>query len=276
MGRLSKRLEQATTAKPFADIFSIEESFHILEPQPYLTSHVFTTEKNLKLKLHVVLHDKISIRSKRTITCIMLACVAGIKRGGKWKGKKKEGGWGEEGGRLLSEHPSVKKYWLANPALPRTLKIATEMRMFYRKLWLCLLLRIPVKIRTRIGHGSAFGWHYAKVVMTTGYGKSVIYKMFVCAKDFEMDGHGVILVISALTCIIQDQLQEMESMGYPAVDCCKLPAAEIRWCDILKAFYVWLMGNSSQKSDFWFQSFKKCDKHSRTVDPQFCGLTVVL
>ena len=59
------------TAKPFADICSIEESFHILETRPYLTGHVITTEKTLKLKRHIVLDNKISINSNRTIICIM-------------------------------------------------------------------------------------------------------------------------------------------------------------------------------------------------------------
>ena len=36
---------KAPTAKPFADICSIEKSFHILESRPYLTNHVITAEK---------------------------------------------------------------------------------------------------------------------------------------------------------------------------------------------------------------------------------------
>ena len=62
---------KAPTAKPFVDIRSIEESFHILESRPYLTSHVITTEKTLKLKRHIVLYNKISINSNRTTICIM-------------------------------------------------------------------------------------------------------------------------------------------------------------------------------------------------------------
>ena len=62
---------KAPTAKPFADIFSIEESFHILESRPYLTSHVITTGKTLKLKRHIVLDKKISIKSNRTTICVM-------------------------------------------------------------------------------------------------------------------------------------------------------------------------------------------------------------
>ena len=62
---------KSPTAKPFADICSTEESFHILESWPYLTSHVITTEKTLKLKQHVVLNNKISINSDGTTICIM-------------------------------------------------------------------------------------------------------------------------------------------------------------------------------------------------------------
>ena len=42
------------TAKPFADICSIEEHFHILVSWAYLTSHMNTTEKTLKLKQHII------------------------------------------------------------------------------------------------------------------------------------------------------------------------------------------------------------------------------
>ena len=62
---------KAPTAKPFAHICSIEESFHIFESRPYLTSHVITTEKILKLKRHIVLDNKIGIDSNRTTICIM-------------------------------------------------------------------------------------------------------------------------------------------------------------------------------------------------------------
>ena len=61
----------ALTAKPFADICFIEESFHILKSRPYLTSHVITTENTLKLKRHIVLDSKISTNSNRTTMCIM-------------------------------------------------------------------------------------------------------------------------------------------------------------------------------------------------------------
>ena len=61
----------APTAKSFADICAIEESFHILGSRPYLTSHVITTKKTLKLTQHIVLDNKISINSNRTTICIM-------------------------------------------------------------------------------------------------------------------------------------------------------------------------------------------------------------
>ena len=62
---------KAPTAKPFADICSIQESSHILESQSYLTSHVITAEKTLKLKWHIVFNNKISINSNRTTICIV-------------------------------------------------------------------------------------------------------------------------------------------------------------------------------------------------------------
>ena len=62
---------KAPTATPFPDICSIEESFHILESRPYLTSHVISTEKTLKLKRHIVLDNKISINTNRATIYIM-------------------------------------------------------------------------------------------------------------------------------------------------------------------------------------------------------------
>ena len=60
---------KAPTAKPFADICSIEDSFHILESRTCLTSHVIATEKTLKLQRHIalVLDNKISTNSKRRL-----------------------------------------------------------------------------------------------------------------------------------------------------------------------------------------------------------------
>ena len=55
-------------------------------------------------------------------------------------------------------------------------------------------------------------------VLPTGYGKSLIYQMFVRAKDFEMNGKATILVISPLVSIIKDQILDMKSIGYSAVD----------------------------------------------------------
>ena len=55
---------KAPTAKP-----SIEESFLVLKSRPYLTSHVIKTEKTLKFKRHIVLHNKLNINTKRTTIC---------------------------------------------------------------------------------------------------------------------------------------------------------------------------------------------------------------
>ena len=59
-------------------------------------------------------------------------------------------------------------------------------------------------------------------VSRTGYGKSLIYQMFVRAKNYELNGSAAILVISPLKSIIEDQLQEMELLGYPARDLANL------------------------------------------------------
>ena len=50
-------------------------------------------------------------------------------------------------------------------------------------------------------------------VLPTGYGKSLIYQMFVRPKNYELNGNAAILVISPLKSIIEDQLQEMELLG---------------------------------------------------------------
>ena len=55
-------------------------------------------------------------------------------------------------------------------------------------------------------------------VLRTGYGKSLIYQMFVRARNYELNGSAAILVISPLKSIIENQLQEMELLGYPAKD----------------------------------------------------------
>ena len=50
-------------------------------------------------------------------------------------------------------------------------------------------------------------------VLPTGYGKSMIYQMFVRAKDYQMNGKATILVISPLVSIIKDQIQDIKSIG---------------------------------------------------------------
>ena len=64
--------------------------------------------------------------------------------------------------------------------------------------------------------------------MQTGYGKSLIYQMFVRAKNYELIGNAAILVISPLKSIIEDQLQEMELLGYQAKDLANLSNDDIR------------------------------------------------
>ena len=45
-----------------------------------------------------------------------------------------------------------------------------------------------------------------------------------------MNGKATILVISPLVSIIKDQIQDMKSVGYSAVDISELTASEIRQC----------------------------------------------
>ena len=56
--------------------------------------------------------------------------------------------------------------------------------------------------------------------------------MFVRAKNHELNENASIVVISPLKSIIEDQLQEMESLGYPAADCSNLSVGDIHRCEI--------------------------------------------
>ncbi|CAH3022434.1 unnamed protein product [Porites evermanni] len=74
-------------------------------------------------------------------------------------------------------------------------------------------------------------------VLRTGYGKSLIYQMFVRAKNYELNGNAAILVISPLKSIIEDQLQEMEFLfkglgARPAKDLANLSNDDIRRCNL--------------------------------------------
>ena len=55
---------------------------------------------------------------------------------------------------------------------------------------------------------------------------------FVRAKNYELNGNAAILVISLLKSIIEDQLQEMELVGYPAKDLANLSNDDIRRCNL--------------------------------------------
>ena len=56
--------------------------------------------------------------------------------------------------------------------------------------------------------------------------------MFVRAKNYELNDNSAILVISPLKSIIEDQLQEMELLGYPAKDLANLSNDDIRRCNL--------------------------------------------
>ncbi|CAH3045475.1 unnamed protein product [Porites evermanni] len=74
-------------------------------------------------------------------------------------------------------------------------------------------------------------------VLRTGYCKSLIYQMFVRAKNYELNGNAAILVISPLKSIIEDQSQEMEFLfkglgAHPAKDLANLSNDDIRRCNL--------------------------------------------
>ena len=60
--------------------------------------------------------------------------------------------------------------------------------------------------------------------------------MFVRAKNYELKDNAAILVISPLKSIIEDQLQEMGLLGYPAKDLANLSNDDIRRCNFKIVF----------------------------------------
>ena len=73
-------------------------------------------------------------------------------------------------------------------------------------------------------------------VLPTRYCKSLIYQMFVRVKNYELNGNVAILIFSPLKSIMEDQLQEMELLGYPAKDLANLSNDDIRRCNFKIAF----------------------------------------
>ena len=84
-------------------------------------------------------------------------------------------------------------------------------------------------------------------VLPTGYGKSLIYQMFVRVKNYELNSNAAILVISPLKSIIKDQLQEMELLGYPAKHLAHLSNDDIRRCNFKIVFAT---AEKSKRSPF--------------------------
>jgi superfamily II DNA helicase RecQ len=56
------------------------------------------------------------------------------------------------------------------------------------------------------------------------------------ARDYQLSGRAAILVISPLKSIIKDQLDDMERLGYPAVDASTISFEDIRKCSYKIAF----------------------------------------
>jgi superfamily II DNA or RNA helicase len=55
-------------------------------------------------------------------------------------------------------------------------------------------------------------------ILPTGFGKSLIFQTFTSVKNEETYGRVVVLVISPLTSIVQDQLSKLNSLGLQAAD----------------------------------------------------------
>ena len=68
-------------------------------------------------------------------------------------------------------------------------------------------------------------------ILPTGFGKSVIYQTFANLKKVERNGCVVVLVISPLASIIQDQrLSKLNSLGLTAADLSSLSEEDLKEC----------------------------------------------
>ena len=74
------------------------------------------------------------------------------------------------------------------------------------------------------------------MVLLTRYSKSLIYQMFVRVENYKLNGTAMILVISPLKSIIEDQLQETELLGYHVKDLANLSNNDIRRCNFKIVF----------------------------------------
>ena len=67
-------------------------------------------------------------------------------------------------------------------------------------------------------------------ILPTGFGKSFIYQTFANLKKVERNGCVVVLVISPLASIIQDQLGKLDSLGLTAADLSSLVEEDLKEC----------------------------------------------
>ena len=67
-------------------------------------------------------------------------------------------------------------------------------------------------------------------VLPTGFGKSVIFQEFTRRKMIECDGCVVVLVISPLNSIIEDQLAKLNYLGLPTSDLSTLNIEDVKAC----------------------------------------------
>lgn len=66
-------------------------------------------------------------------------------------------------------------------------------------------------------------------VLPTGFGKSMIYQVFVLASKLQREQHTSVLVISPLNSIIEDQIDEANAMGISAVSLGKATIEDLRY-----------------------------------------------
>ena len=72
-------------------------------------------------------------------------------------------------------------------------------------------------------------------VLPTGFGKSRIYQAYTSIVDAERNG-AVVLVVSPLQSIIEDQIESLNAVGFPASDLSKLQPEDLKDCSFKLLF----------------------------------------
>ena len=69
---------------------------------------------------------------------------------------------------------------------------------------------------------------YVLAVLPTGFGKSRIFQAFARVKDAEENDHVVVFVVVPLTSIINDQISQLNALGYPTAALSELKSEELK------------------------------------------------